>query len=206
MVSKILSWIFLSLICCNLFAQINDTDEFRGVMSKETTYLKKTEKKIRRSSCYKMIKKQFPSIVNGKIQIVYTMDLKKKLTREEFTYRNIMDNIEFRYHNSKKFPDNQVHFFDKTSYSIIDYEKGQGIGCLWDYDRSGALSLENYIIPNHATIDTMQPDFVFMAFSVYFYFLVKGDEIYVLSYENELMSLSEFVEKYYDEHVKKTNL
>ena len=84
---KIFLWLFYSLICCNLFAQFNKTDEFKRVMSKEAVYLKKAEKNIRQDACYRELKKKYPSVVNGKIQIVYDLRLTKELTREEFRHK-----------------------------------------------------------------------------------------------------------------------
>ncbi|MDR1154487.1 MAG: hypothetical protein LBL04_07230 [Bacteroidales bacterium] len=164
--------------------------------------MEKAEKKIRKSKCYRYVKKKYPSVANGKIQIIYSLKLKKKLTREEFTYRNIMDNLEFGYHNSRKFPDNHVYLYDTTANVEISYEEGCGIFCSYDYDGSGGGDIEKYFIPVHITIDNIQPDFVFMAISISLYFLVKGEEIYVLFDDNKLMNLSLFVENYYDEYVK----
>lgn len=163
--------------------------------------MKKAEKKIRKSKCYRDVKKKHPSIANGKIQIIYSLDLKKRLTREEFTYGNIMNNLEFRYWNSRKSPDSHVYLYDATSNVIFSYEEGWGISCLYEYEGNG-WGLKNYIIPLHVTIDNVQPDFVFMAISITWYFLVKGDEIYVLLYGNKLMSLNDFVENHYDEYLK----
>ena len=203
---KIFLWFFFSLICCNLFAQFNKTGEFRRIMSKEPVYLKKAEKKIRNSDCYKRVKKQYPSVVNGKIQIVYDLRLNKELTREEFTYRNIMDNLEFLYYNNRKYPNNHVYLYDAKANVEISYEEDRGVFCSYDYDGSGGFDIEKYNIPVHVTIDNMQPDFVFMAISVYYYFLVKGNDIYVLSADNNLMSLNDFIEKYFDRNVKNANL
>ena len=206
MVYKIFLWgFFSSLICYNLFAQSNNTDEYKRVLSNKPAYLKKAEKKIRKSECYRTVKKKYPSIVNGKTQIIYSLSLKKRLTREEFTYSNVMDNLEFQYHNSRKFPDNHVSLYDTTANVEITYEEGWGFSCLYDVtdDGSGASELKKYIIPVHVTIDNMQPDFVFTLDNVGgIYFFVKEDEIFVLLSENKLMNLSDFVENYYDEYVK----
>jgi hypothetical protein len=106
--------------------------------------LEKAEKKIRKSRCYRDVKKKYPSVANGKIQIIYSLKLKKKLTHEEFTYRNIMDNLEFGYHNSRKFPDNYVYLYDTTANVEISYEEGWGIFCLYEYDGSGGGDIEKY--------------------------------------------------------------
>jgi len=197
MFRKILFWGFLSLFCCNLFGQFNNTDEYKKVRSNKPAYLKKAEKKIRKSKCYRYLKKKYPSIANGKMQIIYSLDLKKKLTHEEFTYPNIMDNLEFRYWNNRKFPDNHVYLYDATSNVIFSYEEGYGLFCY--YDGSG---LKEEII-SHVTIDNVQPDIVFMSnISIMLYFLVKGDEIYVLPIGKKLMTLNDFVENHYDEYVK----
>ena len=201
MAYKILLCGLFSLICCNLFAQFDNTEEFKRTMSMEASYLKKAEKKTRKSKCYRHLKKEHPSIVNGKTRIIYSLKLKKKLTREEFTYRNIMDNLEFSYHNSRKFPDNHVYLYDTKANVEFSYEEGWGVFCLYEYKGSG-WELKNYIIPSHVTIDSVQPEFVFMAISATLYFLVKDNEIYVLLDDNKLVSLSDFAENHYDKYVK----
>lgn len=191
----------LSIICYNLLAQFDNTVEFKRINTMEAAYLKKAEVKIRKSKCYRDLKKKFPSIVNGKSHIIYSLKLKEKLTPEEFTYRNIMNNLEFGYHNSRKFPDNHVYLYDTIANVEFSYEEGHGIFCSYEYE-GNAWGLKNYIIPTHVIIDRIQPDFVFMAISVTLYFLVKDNEIYVLLEDNRLIGLSDFVENHYDKYVK----
>ena len=203
MIRKNFLLIFLSLICCIIYAQFNNTLEYEKVKSNETAYLKKAEKKIRKSACYKIIKKEYPSVVDGILQIEYNLRLKKKLTREEFTYCNIMDNLEFRYYNNRKFPDNHVNIFDATTNSIITYEESWGIFCSYDRNWREESDVEKYIIPSHVTIDNVKPDFVFTLDNVGgILFLVKEKEIFTLFYENKLLNLNDFVYNYYDKYVK----
>ena len=203
MIRRILLLFFLSLTGCIICAQFNYFLEYEKVKSNEAAYLKKAEKKIRRSECYKILKKKNPSIVDGILQIEYNLRLKKKLTREEFTYCNIMDNLEFRYYNSRKFPDNNVYIFDATTNSMITYEESSGIFCSYDYNRSGGSDVKKYIIPSHITIDNVKPDFIFTLDNVGgIIFLVKEKEIFTLFYENMLLNLNDFVDNYYDIFVK----
>ena len=118
-----------------------------------------------------------------------------------------MDNLEFLYYNNRKYPNHYVYLYDTIANVEFSYEEGWGVFCLYEYEGLG-WGIKKVIIPVHVTIDSIHPDFVFMMgnFSVYYYFLVKDNDIFMLSADNNLMSLNDFIENYFDKHVKNANL
>jgi hypothetical protein len=187
-----LSVLFFISICFSSQAQIQDG--LKSLKNKESIYIEKQLKKMRRSKCYKRVK---PALSNSQITVIYRTPLKsnlKKPKKEECTSEQILNSIEFMYFNSKKFPDNYIHLLDTVSMIEISREEGWGTAC---HKQSEHVMIKVELLK---TVNRVSPDFILMIEMGYYYFLVKDYQIVaVLSFDNELVTLSDFIDKFYDE-------